>query len=112
MTRWHEDDLAGRILAEMAAGGEHWHVLSLPAEAEPDDPLGRQPGEWLWDDDYGYARFLAREKATQIPRNWSALYQQRPAPETGDYFRRSGSTLMSIRLSARRCMSTGVLITR
>jgi hypothetical protein len=87
MTRWHEDDLAGRILAEMAAGGEHWHVLSLPAEAEPDDPLGRQPGEWLWDDDYGYARFLAREKATQIPRNWSALYQQRPAPETGDYFR-------------------------
>jgi hypothetical protein len=41
MTRWHEDDLAGRILAEMAAGGEHWHVLSLPAEAEPDDPLGR-----------------------------------------------------------------------
>jgi predicted phage terminase large subunit-like protein len=86
-TRWHEDDLAGRILAEAAISGEQWHVLSLPAEAEPGDPLGRQPGKWLWDDEYGYARFLAREKATQLPRNWSALYQQRPAPETGNYFR-------------------------
>jgi hypothetical protein len=69
-TRWHEDDLAGRILAEMAADGERWHVLSLAAEAEGDDPLGRRPGEWLWDDEYGYARFLAREKATQ-PRQFS-----------------------------------------
>jgi predicted phage terminase large subunit-like protein len=86
-TRWHEDDLAGRIIAEAVTSGEHWHVLSLPAEAEPDDPLRRKPGEWLWDDEYGYARFLAREKATQLPRNWSALYQQRPAPETGNYFR-------------------------
>jgi predicted phage terminase large subunit-like protein len=86
-TRWHEDDLAGRILAEAKTSDEQWHVLSLPAESEPDDPLGRQPGDWLWDDEYGYARFLAREKATQLPRNWSALYQQRPAPETGNYFR-------------------------
>jgi predicted phage terminase large subunit-like protein len=88
MTRWHEDDLAGRILAESARTGNRWQVLSLPAEAEADDPLGRSPGEMLWDDDdYGYAAVLRREKATQIPRNWSALYQQRPAPETGDYFR-------------------------
>ena len=62
-------------------------MLSLPAEAEPGDPLGRQPGDWLWDDEYGYGRFLAREKATQLPRNWSALYQQRPAPETRDFFK-------------------------
>jgi hypothetical protein len=60
---------------------------SLPAEAEPGDLLGRSPGEWLWDDEYGYARFLAREKATQLPRNWSALYQQQLAPEDGNYFR-------------------------
>jgi predicted phage terminase large subunit-like protein len=86
-TRWHEDDLAGRALEEMAAGGDRWSVLSLPAEAEEDDALGREPGEWLWDDEYGYAKFLAREKATQTARNWSALYQQRPAPETGDYFK-------------------------
>jgi predicted phage terminase large subunit-like protein len=86
-TRWHEDDLAGRVLAEMANGGDKWEVLSLPAEAEENDPLGRKPGEWLWDDDYGYGQFLRHEKATQLPRNWSALYQQRPSPETGDYFK-------------------------
>jgi hypothetical protein len=57
------------------------------ADSEAGDLLGRKPGEWLWDDDYGYAAFLRHEKATQIPRNWSALCQQRPAPETGDYFK-------------------------
>jgi len=86
-TRWHEDDLAGRVLQEMLTGGDKWEVLSLPAEAEPGDPLGRKPGEWLWDDEYGYGQFLRHEKATQLPRNWSALYQQRPSPETGDYFK-------------------------
>lgn len=86
-TRWHEDDLAGRVLEEMRHGGDKWEVLSLPAEAEGADPLGRKPGEWLWDDEYGYGQFLRHEKATQLPRNWSALYQQRPTPETGDYFK-------------------------
>ena len=86
-TRWHEDDLAGRIITEAQSGGERWEIVSLPAEAEGGDALGRQPGEWLWDDDYGYGSFLRHEKATQPPRNWSALYQQRPAPETGDYFK-------------------------
>jgi len=86
-TRWHEDDLAGRIIAEMEGGGERWDIVSLPAEAEAGDLLGRQPGQWLWDDAYGYGDFLRHEKATQLPRNWTALYQQRPAPETGDYFK-------------------------
>lgn len=86
-TRWHEDDLAGRFLEEMAKGGDKWEVLSLPAEAEESDALGRKPGKWLWDDEYGYGQFLRHEKATQLPRNWSALYQQRPTPETGDYFK-------------------------
>jgi hypothetical protein len=86
-TRWHEDDLAGRIIAEMESGGEQWDIVSLPAEAEAGDLLGRRPGQWLWDDDYGYGDFLRHEKATQPPRNWSALYQQRPAPESGNYFK-------------------------
>lgn len=86
-TRWHESDLAGRLLEEMARGGEQWQVISLPAEAEEDDPLGRKVGEWLWDTEYGYGEFLRREKATQPARNWSALFQQRPAPEDGDYFK-------------------------
>ena len=72
-TRWHEDDLAGRIIGEMERGGERWDIVSLPAEAEAGDLLGREPGQWLWDDAYGYGDFLRHEKATQLPRNWSAL---------------------------------------
>jgi hypothetical protein len=83
-SRWHEDDLAGRLLAEMENGGRAWEILTLPAEAEDDDPLGRQPGEMLWDDDYGYGKFLRDEKATQLPRSWTALYQQKPTPDSGD----------------------------
>jgi hypothetical protein len=82
-TRWHEDDLAGRALNH-----EEWRVISLPALAEANDPLGRALGQPLWcDDDYGYGAQLI-ELSTKTPaRTWSALYQQRPAPEEGDYFR-------------------------
>jgi predicted phage terminase large subunit-like protein len=87
-TRWHEADLAGQLLDEMDRGGEIWDTLILPAIAEENDPLGRRAGEFLWDDDnYGYADLLRRELATQSPQNWASLYQQRPAPETGDYFK-------------------------
>lgn len=85
-TRWHEDDLAGRLLEEMAKGGDKWDVVSLPAIAEANDLLGRRPGEWLWDDAYGYASFLQHEQRSQTARNWSALYQQQPTPDSGDYF--------------------------
>ncbi len=61
-------------------------IINLPAEAEPGDLLGREPGQMLWDDEYGYASFLLHQKETQLPRNWSALFQQRPAPEQGSYF--------------------------
>ncbi len=82
-TRWHEDDLAGRALNH-----SKWHTINLPAEAEGNDPLGRQPGEWLWSDgDYGYGEQLAELKKNTPARTWSALYQQRPAPEEGDYFK-------------------------
>ena len=41
----------------------------------------------LWgDDSYGYARALQLEKISQTPRNWSALYQQNPVPDEGNYF--------------------------
>ena len=84
-TRWHEDDLSGRLLHEAATCGEQWHLLSLPMEAEGTDPLGRAPGERLWADWY------TPDMVTQAKRDvrtWSALYQQRPAPESGDYFRK------------------------
>ena len=84
-TRWHEDDLAGQILAEMEAGGDRWDVISLPALAEEDDPLGRTFGEPLWPE-WESLEELERKRRAVGPREWSALYQQRPAPEEGDYF--------------------------
>jgi predicted phage terminase large subunit-like protein len=86
-TRWHEDDLAGRLLADMASGGDQWDVISLPALAEGNDPLGRSIGEPLWPE-WEDTEELARKRRAVGPRDWSALYQQRPAPEEGDYFKR------------------------
>jgi predicted phage terminase large subunit-like protein len=86
-TRWHEDDLAGRLLEREA---HRWRVLSLPAIAEdPNDPLGRRPGDALWgDDEYGYGADLLRKRDGAEARTWAALYQQRPAPAEGSLFRR------------------------
>jgi hypothetical protein len=72
----------------MAEDKEHWEVTSLPAEAEENDPLGRKPGEWLWDNDpaYKYGERLRHEKKVQTPRNWIALYQQRPVADEGNFF--------------------------
>jgi predicted phage terminase large subunit-like protein len=82
-TRWHEDDLAGRALNH-----QPWEVISLPAEAKANDQLGRAPGEFLWSDgEYGYGEQLRELKETTPPRVWSALYQQSPAPEEGDFFK-------------------------
>lgn len=86
-TRWHEDDLAGRLLTDMAAGGDHWDVISLPALAEEDDPLGRVAGAPLWPE-WEDLDNLERKRRAVGARDWSALYQQRPAPEEGDYFRK------------------------
>lgn len=85
MTRWSETDLGGRVLEDMAAGGRPWNVLRLPMEAETYDPLGREVGEPLWPE-WFTPDMLAQAK--RDARTWSALYQQAPAPESGDYFRR------------------------
>lgn len=85
-TRWHEDDLAGRLLEHEP---EDWHVISIPAECDSaDDPLGRGIGDFLWaDDDYGYAEDLRKKKKNALPRTWAALYQQKPAPDEGVLFK-------------------------
>jgi predicted phage terminase large subunit-like protein len=75
-TRWHEDDLAGRLLESEA---DQWEVLELPA-LDSD-------GAALWPEWYGEAA-LARIKNTIGPREWSALYQQRPQPDDGTFFQR------------------------
>ncbi|MDD5486883.1 MAG: phage terminase large subunit, partial [Dehalococcoidales bacterium] len=87
MTRWHEDDLAGRLLEEMKNGGEQWEVISLPAEAEENDALGREPGEWLWPERFSPEEYQAIKK-TLGSRHWNALYQQRPSPAEGSLIKR------------------------
>jgi predicted phage terminase large subunit-like protein len=81
MTRWHEDDLGGRLIDS----GDDWTVLRLPALAEPGDPLGRQPGEALWPQ-WESLEALSRRRATVGSRVWQALYQQAPAPAEGALF--------------------------
>lgn len=76
-TRWHEDDLTGWLLSEHKH--ENWTVLDLPAISDD--------GKALWPDQYDLVA-LERIKKALPPRDWSALYQQRPSPDTGDYFKR------------------------
>lgn len=76
-TRWHEDDLAGWLQKEHEHEG--WVVLNLPAINEA--------GEALWPEQYDI-QALEQIKRALPPRDWSALYQQAPSPETGDYFKR------------------------
>ena len=89
MTRWHEDDLAGRLLEAAAReDGEQWEVICFPAIAEeardPRDP--RQEGEPLWPAKFPTER-LATMKTTLGTYPWAALYQQAPAPAGGGLFK-------------------------
>lgn len=98
-TRWHEDDLAGRILPEDWSGqsghikgrdGTPWFVVCLPAEAGENDLLGRKPGEWLWLDWFS-AGWWEQTKRTMTMvglRDWNSLYQQNPTPDEGIHFKR------------------------
>ena len=85
MTRWHEDDLAGRMIADAKDSGQRVKVLSLPMEAQENDPLGRAPGDMLWPE-WFTPQML--EQAKREPRTWSALYQQEPRPIGGGEFKR------------------------
>lgn len=87
MTRWHEDDLGGRLLSDMASGGDTWRVLSLPAVCEDaeHDPLGREVGQALWPE-WEDELALARKHRVVGEREWISQYQQRPAPDSGILF--------------------------
>jgi predicted phage terminase large subunit-like protein len=92
LTRWHEDDLAGRLLG--AEDGHLWRVVNIPAQADhrPEqgeaDPLGRAPGEFMLS---ARGRTVAQWEAIKVRsggRTWTALYQGRPAPAEGGTFKR------------------------
>jgi predicted phage terminase large subunit-like protein len=86
-TRWHEDDLAGRILEQDKGVGE-WTVVNLPAIAEDEgDPLGRGIGEALCPDRYDVGA-LSGIRRVIGEYAWSSLYQQRPSPPGGAILKR------------------------
>ncbi len=107
LTRWHHDDIVGRLLRQDDDGEEEdmldaglavetaredWDVLRLPAIAEdvpahPGDP--RQPGEALWPERYPLAFLRARERRMG-PYGFGSLYQQNPTPREGGLFTLAG----------------------
>ncbi|GAA2732283.1 phage terminase large subunit [Streptomyces nogalater] len=92
LTRWHEDDLAGRLLAQDVRG--EWRHINVPAQADHDpnqgqtDPLGRAPGEYLISARGRTAKDWEETRQDVGSRTWTSLYQGRPSPTTGDVWRR------------------------
>ncbi len=77
-TRWHEDDLGGRLLEAEQNGGDKWVKVNLPAIKD---------GQALWPERYNVDA-LKRIKAAIGPRDFEALYQQNPTPDDGTFFLR------------------------
>ena len=89
-TRWHQDDIIGRLTDPEneyynRTLAEKIKVINLPAIAGEDDPLGREPGQPLWD---RYDLDFLNEQRTLDPLGFEALYQQRPSLMDGDLFKR------------------------
>ena len=83
MTRWHDDDLVGRLLSE--ENGHEWKVISFPAIAEHDEDW-RKEGEALWPERYTLANLL-KTKADVGSYEWSSLYQQNPLNQENQEFK-------------------------
>jgi predicted phage terminase large subunit-like protein len=90
MTRWHPDDLGGRILES----GDTWRILRLPALAEAEDPIGRALGEPLWPE-WESAEDLSRKRAMIGERAFSSLFQQNPRLQTGRLFLPARVTILT-----------------
>jgi hypothetical protein len=74
MTRWHPDDLTGRLLKEQPGV---WTVIRIPTIAEPGDPIGRKPGELLWPERYDEGA-VAEQQRTLGPFGFGARHGQDP----------------------------------
>jgi predicted phage terminase large subunit-like protein len=98
MTRWHLDDLVGKLRENMKKGGEQWRIVRFPAIAEEDEfdedgTLYRHAGECLHRARFDEAALKRIEVGTADEvgvgsRTWAALYQQRPAAAEGNIFKR------------------------
>lgn len=102
MTRWHESDLGGYMLDNE----DRVREIRLPALAEPEDPLGRAPGEALWPERYDAAN-LARTREQLGPYWWSALYMGKPSPDEGGIFRREDFQTFTVEPDGTAVLSDG-----
>lgn len=85
-TRWHLDDLIGRLIENMNTGaGDTFTVINYPAIAENDEPH-RHKGEALHPERYDLNQ-LEKIRKTIGSRDWAALYQQHPIPDGGSIFK-------------------------
>lgn len=107
-TRWHEDDLSGRIIDRFNKTGlDGFEILSIPMEAEEGDPLGRKPGERLWPE--WFTEDMV-EIAKGVSRTWWALYQQKPRPDTGGEFKRDWIQFYEPDVSTERSSNIYILV--
>ena len=94
LTRWHHDDLAGRLIDRDKDAG--WRIVNIPAQADhhpekgESDPLGRDPGEFMVSARGRSTRQWEQRKKTAGTRTWASLYQGRPTPDTGNLFPADG----------------------
>jgi len=86
-TRWHDDDLSGRLIQQTEDSDDldNWEVLRLSAEAMDDDPIGRKKGEALWPEWYN-KKSLKEIRSVLGEREYHALYQQEPTRAEGSFF--------------------------
>lgn len=85
MTRWHTDDLCGRLL-EKDKDAKNWEVIEYPAIATHDEPH-RKKGEALHSERYDLEQLL-QIKSDIGSRDWEALYQQKPTVDGGTVFKK------------------------
>jgi predicted phage terminase large subunit-like protein len=84
MTRWHQDDLFGRIISNLPG----WEVINIPAVADSDsDPLGRAKGDGLWPEFWGDPAYYTKLEASTHPAVWASLYQGKPTIAGGGEIR-------------------------
>ena len=87
LTRWHEDDLAGRLIDQQEKGeGGSWKIASFPAISEAKE-TNREPGEPLHSERFSLESLTSIKKAVGS-RVWNSLYQQRPSAIEGSLFKR------------------------
>lgn len=114
MTRWHRDDLAGRLLEAQKDGGEKWEVVEFSAIAEKDEQY-RKLGEPLWPEKYSLEALIIAQKTIGI-YDWSALYQQHPiATENQEFkphFFRDRTQEEVNRLNTRRFLTIDTAISK